>query len=75
MSTALWAITVTDSIGGSKGVQGAYAPLGIQILSISRSFWENWQNHMVAPPPQGNPGSATGQIRSLTYYRSKKCKY
>ena len=28
-------------------------PPGVQILSISCSFWEN-----LAPPPRGNPGSA-----------------
>ena len=41
-------------------------PLGAQILSISCSFWENMAKSYVgtppeelAPPPQGNPGSAT----------------
>ena len=42
------------------------APLGVQILSISCSFWENLAKSYVgappgelAPPPRGNPGSAT----------------
>ena len=45
------------------------APPGVQILSISCSFWENlakiicWRApppEELAPPPRGNPGSATG---------------
>ena len=54
--------------GGSKG--GARdappPPLGAQILSISCSFQENMAKSYVgappgelAPPPRGNPGSAT----------------
>ena len=43
-------------------------PLGVQILSISCSFGENWaKSYVGAPhppglvrPPRGNPGSATG---------------
>ena len=47
---------------GSKG--GAGTPPGIQILSISCSFWEILAKLYVgAPgswrPPRGNPGSAT----------------
>ena len=41
-------------------------PPGVQILSISCSFWENLAKSYVgappgelAPPPRGNPGSAT----------------
>ena len=48
----------------------ARSPLGVQILSISCSFWENLAKLYVgappgevAPPPRGNPGSATGQFR------------
>ena len=44
----------------------ARAPLGVQILSISCSFWGNLAKSYVgappgelAPPPQGNPGSTT----------------
>ena len=43
-------------------------PPGVQILSISCSFWENLAKSYVgappgelAPPPRGNPGSATGK--------------
>ena len=50
--------------GGSKGG----APPWIQILSISCSFWENLAKSYagappgeLAPPPRGNPGSATEQ--------------
>ena len=47
-----------------------HAPLGAQILSISCSFWENLAKSYVgapppgelAPPPQGNPGSATDNV-------------
>ena len=44
-------------------------PRGVQILSISCSFWENLAKSYVgappgelAPPPRGNPGSATAYI-------------
>ena len=56
--------------GGSKGGGGeGPPPQGVQILSISCSFWENLAKSSVgaahplgelAPPPRGNPGSATG---------------
>ena len=53
--------------GGSKGgARDPRPPLGAQILSISCSFWENVAESYVgappgelAPPPRGNPGSAT----------------
>ena len=52
--------------GGSKGGGARDTPrLGVQILSISCSFWENLAKSSVgapgelAPPPRGNPGSAT----------------
>ena len=53
------------SCGSKGGHEGRAASLGIQILSISCSFWANLANlyvdapRAVAPPPQGNPGSAT----------------
>ena len=53
--------------GGSKGGRrGRAPPLGVQILSISCGFWEILAKSYVgappgelAPPPRGNPGSAT----------------
>ena len=46
------------------------SPPPVQILSISGSFWENLAKSYVgtprgelAPPPRGNPGSATDNIR------------
>ena len=49
-----------------RGARGRRAPLGVEILSISCSFWENLAKSYVgtppgelAPPPRGNPGSAT----------------
>ena len=48
------------------------APPGVQILSISCSFWEHLAKSYVdappgelAPPPRGNPGSATGTLRKF----------
>ena len=52
--------------GRSKGARGTRIPPGVQILSISCSFWEHLANSYVgAPwgvgaPNRGNPGSATG---------------
>ena len=47
-----------------RGARGTRDPLGVQILSVPCSFffWKIWQNRMLAPPPQGNPGSATEDI-------------
>ena len=42
-----------------RGRDAKDAPSGVQILSISCSFWENLANRMLAPPPRGNPRSAT----------------
>ena len=53
------------SVADLRGREGSTPP-GAQILSISCSFWKIWQNRMLAPPgelappPRGNPGSATG---------------
>ena len=48
-------------LGG--GVRDARPPLGVQILSISCSFWKIWRVHAppggFTPPPRENPGSAT----------------
>ena len=55
-------ITVADLRGGREG---RAPPLGVEILSISCSFGKIWRNRMLAPPwklappPRGNPGSAT----------------
>ena len=54
------------TLGRSKGTRGTCTPIGVQILSISCSFWEKLAKSYVgapwrvAPPPPGNPGSATG---------------
>ena len=67
--------TQDDISGGSKegGRRGRVPPLGVQILSISCSFWEILAKSYVgdppgelAPPLRGNPGSATGHF-------SRKC--
>ena len=51
-------------------------PHGAQILSISCSFWENLPKSYIdvspgglAPPPQGNPGSATGLLKHMEVRR------
>ena len=47
---------------GSRGTRDARPlPRGVQILSISCSFWENLAKSYVGapPPPRGNPGSGT----------------
>ena len=46
-------------IGGSKGGRGTHVPLDIQILRFHAVLRKFWQNHMLVPIPQGNPGSAT----------------
>ena len=55
------------AVADLKGARGTPAPLGVQILSISCSFWENLAKLFVgppglAPPPRGNPASATNQV-------------
>ena len=52
--------------GGSKGGARDVRPMGVQILSITCSIWENLAKSYVGtlagglvPPPRGNPGSAT----------------
>ena len=60
-----------------RGRRGrAPPPLGVQILSISCSFWEILAKSYVgappgelAPPARGNPGSATELI---VFYRSSQ---
>ena len=47
------------------GGEGRALPPGAKVLSFSCSFWENMAKSYVgaarelAPPPRGNPGSAT----------------
>ena len=58
--------------GGARDPPGG----GVKILSISCSFWGNLAKSYVgppppptpgelAPPPRGNPGSATGNVSTL----------
>ena len=54
------------------------APPGVQILSISCSFWENLAKSYVgappgelAPPPRGNPGSATVFLSYFSIFQIK----
>ena len=45
--------------GGSKG-GGEGRPRGPNSFNFMQFFGKFWQNRMLAPPPRGNPGSATG---------------
>ena len=64
-----------NPVADLRGARGMRAPLGVQILSISCSFWENLaKSYVVAPwgvgaPPRGNPGSATGIISIIQLIR------
>ena len=49
------------------GEQGTCAPFGVQIHSISCSFWQNLPKLYIGPrgelaPPSGYPGSATDYL-------------
>ena len=62
----IYCISIFISGGSKGGVRGTRPPPGAQILSIACSFWENLAKSYVgappgelAPPPRGNPGSAT----------------
>ena len=63
-----WSVRLTTqrSLADLRGERDVH-PFGVQILSISCSFRENLAKSYVgapdgglAPPPRGNPGSATG---------------
>ena len=70
-SVKLWDIC---SGGSKEGREGrVLTPAQVQILSISCSFWENLAKSYVgappgklAPPPRGNPGSATEKVRQAS---------
>ena len=57
--------------GGSKGAQGM-PPQWSKFFQFHALFGKIWQNRMLAPPPPrelapppwGNPGSATGYVIS-----------
>ena len=62
---SLFAVISGGSKGGNAG--DTCSPAGVQILSISCSFWEILAKSYVgvpprelASPPRGNPGSTTG---------------
>ena len=77
-SVVVWGVIrnqcpVVDLRGGARD---ARPPWGVQILSISCSFWENVAKLYVgappgqlAPPPRGNPGSATDVGRTIQLYQ------
>ena len=64
-------VTFPYPVADLRGGAGDARPPRVQILSISCSFWEILAKSYVgappppgelAPPPRGNPGSATGTI-------------
>ena len=72
----------TTTSGGSKGGARDARPLGVQILSISCSFWENlgkivcWRPaRELAPPPPGNPPLTMKELIYVwTYFSVKQCR-
>ena len=67
---------IIQSSGGSKvGRRGRVPPptRGSKFFQFHAVFWKFWQNRMLAPPspgelappPRGNPGSATGCSKNL----------
>ena len=73
-------VTALADLGGAWGTHAP--PLGVQILSISCSFRENWRVHAppggFTPPPRENPGSATGSLipisTSVKKFRNTKMR-
>ena len=68
---------VTNPVADLRGARGTRVPLGVQILSISCSFWENLAKSYVGTPPgvgappRGNPGSATAiTVVSILWLKS-----
>ena len=56
-------MTILDMSGG--GSKGAHVPLGSKFFEFHVVFGKIWRNRMLAPPPRGNPGSATKVILCL----------
>ena len=56
-----------------RGVQGKCAPQGSKFFQFHAVFGKIWRIRMLAPPgqfappPRGNPGSATGALWVLDY--------
>ena len=50
-----WKYTVAD-LRGARGTR----PPGSKFCQFHAVFGKIWQIRMLAPPPRGNPGSATG---------------
>ena len=58
---------LTKGSGGSKGGRGTCAlPPGPKFLHFNAVFRKNWPNNRLAPPPLGNPGSATERSKVTT---------
>ena len=51
------------SIAGSKGGARDAPPCGPKFFQFHAVLGKIWQNRMLAPPPRGNSGSATAQVR------------
>ena len=48
-----------------RGREGHPLPGGPNSFNFMQFFGEIWQNRLLAPSPQGNPGSATVKARRL----------
>ena len=48
---------MADLSGGDA--RDVHPPWGPKFFQFHAVFGKIWQNHMLAPPPRGNPGSAT----------------
>ena len=57
-------------------LEGARAPPnGPKFSQFHAVFRKIWENHMLAPPPTGNPGSAPVNVTSSELYELKtECK-
>ena len=62
-----WGVGGRDSGGSKGGTRDVHPPSGPKFLHFHAVFGKNWPNNRLAcpplglaPPPLGNPGSATG---------------
>ena len=57
--------------GGSKGCEGCMPPPQSKFFQFHAVFGKFWQNRMLVPPPQGNPGSATALGSATTGFPTR----
>ena len=49
------------TVADLRGTQGTRPPRS-KFFQFHAVFGKFWQNHMLAPPPRGNPGSAADRV-------------